>query len=58
MSLNKQVEISEAELQFFDLIDEVEKGCEITIIRNGKSVAKLMPISAEESKLWTEERRN
>ena len=58
MSVNKRVEISEAELQFFDLVDEVEKGCEITIVRNGKSVAKLMPISAEEIKSWSEDSRS
>ena len=40
----KQVNIYEAKSQFSRLVDEVEAGAEILIARNGRPVARLVPL--------------
>jgi prevent-host-death family protein len=43
----KRVGIFEAKTHFSSLLDEVEKGGEITITRHGKPIAKLVQIASE-----------
>lgn len=43
----KHVGIVEAAAQFPSLLDEVERGEEITIMRDGKPIARLVPTAAE-----------
>jgi prevent-host-death family protein len=43
----KQIGIFEAKAQLSSLLDEVERGCEVTITRHGKPIAKLVQASAE-----------
>lgn len=40
----KQINIAEAKAQFSDLIEQAEKGHSIIIARNGRPVAKLVPL--------------
>jgi prevent-host-death family protein len=47
----KQVNIAEAKAQFSDLIEQAEKGHSIIIARNGRPVAKLVPLSEKRRKV-------
>jgi prevent-host-death family protein len=42
--VSKQVNIYEAKSQLSRLVDEVEAGAEIVIARNGRPVARLVPL--------------
>jgi prevent-host-death family protein len=53
----KQVGVFEAKTHLSALLDEVEKGGEVTITRHGKPVAKLVQIEAEVAAEDMEERR-
>ena len=53
----KQVGIFEAKTHLSALLDEVEKGGEVTITRHGKPVAKLVQATAEFSPEEIERRR-
>jgi prevent-host-death family protein len=53
----KQVGIFEAKTHLSSLLDEVEKGVEITITRHGRPVAKLVQARAEVSPEEVEKRR-
>jgi prevent-host-death family protein len=53
----KQVGIFEAKTHLSRLLDEVEKGGEVTITRHGKPVAKLVQATAEFSPEEIERRR-
>jgi prevent-host-death family protein len=53
----KQVGIFEAKTHLSALLDEVEKGGEVTITRHGKPVAKLVRATAEFSPEEIERRR-
>lgn len=53
----KQVGIFEAKTHLSSLLDEVEKGSEVTITRHGKAVAKLVQIQAELSEEEIAKRR-
>jgi prevent-host-death family protein len=53
----KQVGIFEAKTHLSSLLDEVEKGGEVTITRHGKPVAKLVQATAEFSPEEIERRR-
>jgi prevent-host-death family protein len=46
----KQVNIAEAKAQFSDLVEQAEKGHSIIIARNGRPVAKLVPLSEKRRK--------
>jgi prevent-host-death family protein len=41
----KQVNIAEAKAQLSDLVEQAEKGRSIIIARNGRPVAKLVPLT-------------
>ncbi|NVN87072.1 MAG: type II toxin-antitoxin system prevent-host-death family antitoxin [Rhodopseudomonas sp.] len=43
----KQIGIFEAKAQLSSLLDEVERGGEVTITRHGKPIAKLVQATAE-----------
>lgn len=43
----KQIGIFEAKAQLSSLLDEVERGGEVTITRHGKPIAKLVPATSE-----------
>jgi prevent-host-death family protein len=43
----KQIGIFEAKAQLSSLLDEVERGAEVTITRHGKPIAKLVQATAE-----------
>jgi prevent-host-death family protein len=43
----KQIGVFEAKAQLSNLLDEVERGGEVTITRHGKPIAKLVQASAE-----------
>jgi prevent-host-death family protein len=47
----KQINIAEAKAQFSDLIELAEKGHSIIIARNGRPVAKLVPLSEKRRKV-------
>ena len=47
----KQVNIAEAKAQFSDLVEQAEKGRSIIIARNGRPVAKLVPLSEKRPKI-------
>jgi prevent-host-death family protein len=47
----KQVNLEEAKARFSELIDQAEKGRSIIIARNGRPVAKLVPLSARRPKI-------
>ena len=53
----KNVGIFEAKTHLSSLLDEVEKGAEVTITRHGKPVAKLVQIQAELSEEEIAKRR-
>jgi prevent-host-death family protein len=53
----KHVGIFEAKTHLSSLLDEVEKGGEVTITRHGKPVAKLVQVTAEFSPEEIERRR-
>jgi prevent-host-death family protein len=53
----KHVGIFEAKTHLSALLDEVEKGGEVTITRHGKPVAKLVQVTAEFSPEEIERRR-
>lgn len=53
----KQVGIFEAKTHLSSLLDEVEKGGEVTITRHGKPVAKLVQATADFSPEEIERRR-
>ena len=53
----KHVGIFEAKTHLSALLDEVEKGSEVTITRHGKPVAKLVQVTAEFSPEEIERRR-
>lgn len=40
----RQVNIYEAKAQFSRLVDEVEAGAEVVIARNGRPVARMVPL--------------
>lgn len=42
-----EIDILEAEKQFDDLLERVERGEEIVITRNGEAVAQLVPIATD-----------
>lgn len=50
MKAPKQVNVHEAKTKLSQLLAEVEAGREIVLARNGKPVAKLVPIQAEAKK--------
>ena len=39
----KQIEAAEAEARFEELVDQVERGETVIIMRNGKPIARLVP---------------
>jgi prevent-host-death family protein len=47
----KQVNIAEAKAQFSYLVEQAEKGHSIIIARNGRPVAKLVPLIAKRPKV-------
>jgi len=47
----KQVNIAEAKAQFSDLVEQAEKGHSIIIARNGRPVAKLVPLVVKRPKV-------
>jgi prevent-host-death family protein len=53
----KHVEIPEAKINFSALLDEVEKGGQVVITRDGKPVAKLIRAAPELTPAEIEERR-
>ena len=53
----KHVGIFEAKTHLSSLLDEVEKGGEVTITRHGKPVAKLVQVTSEFSPEEIERRR-
>ena len=46
----KQVNIAEAKAKFSDLVEQAEKGRSIIIARNGRPVAKLVPLAEKRAK--------
>jgi prevent-host-death family protein len=46
----KQVNIAEAKAHFSDLVDQVENGGSIVIARNGRPVARLVPLGEQRPK--------
>lgn len=42
------VDVDHAQANFFDLLDQVANGEEITMIKNGVACAKLVPVPSEE----------
>lgn len=42
----KTVETSQAKIHFLTLLEQVERGEEITITRHGKAIARLVPVGA------------
>jgi len=50
-TMAKQFNIAEAKAQFSDLVEQAEKGHSIIIARNGRPVAKLVPLIAKRSKV-------
>ena len=55
--MNKHVGFNEAQTQLSSLLDEVEGGSEVTIMRHGKPVAKLVRASVELTPEEIEKRR-
>ena len=53
----KHIGIFEAKAQLSSLLDEVERGVEVTITRHGKPVAKLVQATAEFSPEEVERRK-
>jgi prevent-host-death family protein len=53
----RTVEMPEAEADLPALLDEVERGGEITILRGGRPVARLMPSQASDDFVVTPEQR-
>jgi prevent-host-death family protein len=47
----KQVNIAKAKAQFSDLVEQAEKGRSIIIARNGRPVAKLVPLIEKRPKV-------
>jgi prevent-host-death family protein len=47
----KQFNIADAKAQFSDLVEQAEKGHSIIIARNGRPVAKLVPLIARRPKV-------
>ena len=47
----KQVNIAEAKAQFSDLVEQAEKGHSVIIARNGRPVARLVPLSEKRPKV-------
>jgi prevent-host-death family protein len=42
-----EIDVLDAEKQFDDLVERVERGEEIVITRNGEAVARLIPIATK-----------
>jgi prevent-host-death family protein len=49
-TMAKQFNIAEAKAQFSDLVEQAENGHSIIIARNGRPVAKLVPLSEKRPK--------
>ena len=49
--MNKQVNIAEAKAQFSNLVEQAEKGHSVIIARNGRPVARLVPLSEKRPKV-------
>ena len=47
----KQVNIAEAKAQFSELVEQAEKGRSIVIARNGRPIAKLVPLNEKRPKV-------
>lgn len=43
------IEVSQAEAVFEDLIEQVAQGVNVILLRNGKPVAKLLPVEAAQT---------
>lgn len=48
--MDKQVNVYEAKSQLSKLLEEVEGGGEVTIARNGRPIARLVPLQREPRK--------
>jgi prevent-host-death family protein len=53
----EELDLADAEGNFFALVDEVAKGASIVIKRDGRPAAKLVPLQPEAPQAYAEPRR-